>query len=193
MSTREPGVQVRFFKEDVVHGIMSKSAGREVTVQKDFVEIRISGNDKEIYFGPANEEMQRRFPEEWAAYLKGAGPERIGTPVNRWPQLTQNQVRNLEQHAIYTVEDMAAVTDAGLQNLGMGARKLREDAQKFLSLASAAAEVAQLDELREENAGLKSQLQVLQEQMSEILSRMAKAEEKPAEVVAEAPRKRKAA
>lgn len=163
MSHREPGVNVRFYKEDVVHGIMSKEAGREVTVSKDFVEIRIAGMDKDVFCGPANTEMQRRFPEEWESYKKGDDPERIGTPVRRWPQLTQNQVRNLEHHAIYTVEDMAACSDAALENLGMGARKLREDAQKFLSLAQAAAEVAQLDEIREQMGAMSAQMKQISE------------------------------
>lgn len=176
MSHKEPGVNVRFYKEDVVHGIMSKEAGREVTITKDFVEIRIAGMDKDVFVGPANAEMQKRFAEEWEAYQKGAAPDRVGTAVRRWPQLTQNQVRNLEHHAIYTVEDMASCSDAALQNLGMGARKLREDAQKFLSLAQSAAEVAQLDEIRAGMAAMSAQLAAITAENAEL---KAKLEKKP--------------
>jgi hypothetical protein len=189
MSHREPGVNVRFYKEDVIHGLMSKEAGREVTIQKDFIEIRVAGNDKEVFVGPANEQMRGRFPEEWDAYQRGAGPEHIGTAVRRWPQLTQAQVRTLENHNIYTVEDMASVSDAGLQSLGMGARKLREDAQKFLSLSKLAADVALVDELRDENKALKEQMQNMSAQVAELLQAVKKPE--PEEV--EQPKRRKAA
>lgn len=192
MSVREPGVNVQFVKEEVVHGVMSKEAGREVMIQKDFVRIKVAGNDKEDFFGPATVEMQKRFPEEWEAYQKGVGPERVGTPIRRWPQLTQNQVRNLESHAIYTVEDMASVADGLLENLGMGARKLREDAQRFLSLAKTAADLDRLDAIEQQNAELQAQNTALQSQLADVLARLPKPVAEEAAEPAEPPRKRRA-
>jgi hypothetical protein len=189
----EPGVHVSFELFPVVNGVLSKEAGREVCVDKEYVRIRVAGNDKEEFFGPVNDQIKDRFPSEYESWKKGNDVPLVGTPIQNWPQLTVSQVRNLQSLGVRTVEDMATLSDVGLQKVGMGARKLQDDARKFLSLAQAAADVGQLDELREANANkdllLAQQAEsiaTLQAQMAELLK------PKEPEVVEEAPRRRRA-
>lgn len=168
MSVREPGVHAEFEMFPLLNGLESKSAGREVYTDKPHVRIRVAGYDKDEFFGPATPEIQARFPEEWEAFKRGNEPITHGTPIDRWPQLTPSQVRMLKQLNIRTVEDMASLPDVGLQKVGMGAQKLREAAQKFLSLAQTAADLGRMEEIQAENATLKGQLEALSAQVAEL-------------------------
>lgn len=148
----EPGVSVEFVKHPVLLGGRSKAEGREIFEDRDYVRIRVAGNDKECYFQPVKEQDKLRFPEEWSAYCKGAEVVRTGTPIERWPQVTPAQVRNLKVLNVFTVEDLAAISDVNLHKLGPGASQLRNDAKRFLEVAGAMANQHEMDELRKANA-----------------------------------------
>lgn len=179
----EPGVHVEFEMFPMLNGIKSKEAGREIYDEKPHVRIRVAGNDKEEFFGPVNEQIRQRFPEEFASWQKGNEVPLTGTPVERWPQITQAQVKNLKALNIRTVEDLATLPDFGLQKLGMGAQKLRSDAQRFLSLAQQAAEVAQVDELKDTITRQNEQMAKMQEQIAALMAAQApKAEPAPGAV-----------
>jgi hypothetical protein len=194
----EQGVHPRFFKKACIHEGKSKEAGREVCVDKDYIEIRVAGV-KDIHVAPVTDKHKARFPDEWAAYERGSEEPQEGTPVNRWPQLTPSQVETLLALNIRTVENMATAPDFALQKLGMGARKLQDDARKFLSLAQHAADVGQLDELRDavraKDAALVAQgeqIAELQTQMADMMAKLAAATETaPIAPVEEAPKRRR--
>jgi hypothetical protein len=183
MSVREPGVHVEFEMYPMVHALESKSAGREVCVEKPHITVSVAGMEKEKFFGPVNDYWKQRFPEEWAAFEKGELVPVTGTPLNRWPQLTVGQVKNLKGLDFHTVEDVASASDASLQKV-MNGYKLREDAQKFLSLAQGAADLSQLEELREASrkkdelmAAQNERLAAMEAQMAALLEQ--KPEEAP--------------
>lgn len=165
----EQGVHVEFLLHPVVNGMKSKEAGREVCDDKPHVRIRVAGNDKDEFFGPVNEQIRARFSEEWDAFQKGMETPKSGTPIERWPEATPGMVRNFKALNIHTVEDLAALPDFGMQKLGMGAQEWRRKAQRFLSLAQTAADVGQLDELREANAKLSDQVAEMQAQIAQLL------------------------
>lgn len=175
MSFREPGVHVEFVMQPVVHGQKSLEEGREVCVDKPHVRIRVAGNDKEEFFGPVNEQIRARFPEEWSAFEKGMTAPRIGTPIEDWPKLSMQPslVRMLKNLAIFTVEDMAGCSDAALQKVGMGGQKLREDAQKFLTLAKSTADTSKVEALERENADLKDNMAKMQAQLDALAASVA--------------------
>lgn len=191
----EPGVRVEFELYPLVNAVKSKEAGREVCDEIPHVRIRNAGEDKHEFFGPVNEQIQARFPQEWDAFQRGARVAESGTPIENWPARTRGEIRTLKGLNFYTVEDVASASDAAIQRYGMGGQKLRADAQKFLSLAQAAADVAQLDELREAVVAKDGQISTMQAQldaMQSMLEKLAKPEAVvPAELV-ETPKKRRA-
>lgn len=182
----EQGVRAKFFKHSVLHEGKSKEAGRQIFVDKDYIEIRVAGMDKQIHVAPVNSSHKERFPDEWERYQRGAEEKREGTPVRHWPQITPAQAEALEAINIFTVEDMATAADFALQKYGAGARKLQEDARKFLSLAQSAADVGQMDELREAVAAKDALLVKQGEQIAQLQAQMAELlQSKPAEAVVE--------
>ena len=179
----EQGVHAKFFKKAVLHAVKSRESGRAFYEDKDYIEIRVAGMNKEVFVAPVNDSHKARFREEWELYAKGEEQKGSGTPIRCWPQMTPAQVANLESHNIFFVEDMATLSDAGLAQLGPGARKMQEDARKFLSLAQSAADLGQMDELREQLAAKDAQIAKLNEQMAAVLARLDAPE-------AEAPKRR---
>lgn len=177
MSVREPGVQVRFFAHPMLHGQQSLAAGRQVFIDKDHVEIVVAGQDKQKFVGPVNEQIKARFPEEWEMYQKGQQTVRVGTPVEQWPQLTPSQVLMLKQLNVFTVEDVASLSDENVRNVGPGGYKLREDAAKFLKLAQSAADVGKMEELQKQMTALLEANKALEAKVAELQK---PAEEKPA-------------
>jgi hypothetical protein len=182
----EPGTHIEFVNYPVLHGLESKAAGREIYVPKPHIRIRVAGYDKQSFFGPVNEQIKAQYAEEWERWQKGQEEPMTGTPLERWPQMTPEMVANLKGLNFRTVEDVAAAADFAVQKIGMGGYKLRDDARKFLSLAQAAADVGQLDELREANKEKDEalrlqgeQIATMQKQMADLLARLPKAEDEP--------------
>lgn len=188
----EDGVYPKFFKKGALHEGKSKEAGRQVYVDRDYVEIRVPGMDKQVHIAPANSTHKARFPLAWAAYEKGAEAPKEGTPLHVWPRMTPSSVSMLEALNIHTVEDMANAPDFALQKIGMGAREWQREALKFLSLAQTSADVGQLDELREQNAALQAKLAALTAQVEALAPKPKEAEPTP-EQQQEPPRRRKQA
>lgn len=192
MSQSEPGVRVEFELYPVVNAIKSKAAGREVCDEKPHVRIRNAGEDKHEFFGPVNEQIKARFPQEWEAFERGSRVAESGTPIESWPARTRGEIRTLKGLNFYTVEDVASASDAAIQRYGMGGQKLRTDAQKFLSLAQASADVAQLDELKEANLQKDAELAAMRERMAAMEAMVEKLTKREEPAPAELTPKRKA-
>lgn len=169
----EAGIHAIFEMVAVVNGVKSREAGREVCDDKPHVRIRVAGNDKEEFFGPVREEHKKRFPEAWEAFQKGCEVAKSGTPLERWGRVTPSLNRHLKNLNCYTVEDVASISDIGLQKIGPGGNELRREAQKFLSVNQTAADVARLDDLSAENVTLKEQLAELQRQVGALMAAQA--------------------
>lgn len=155
---QEKGVHVKFEMFPILHSINSKAAGREIYIDKPYVRIRVAGMDKDEAFLPVNDQIKARFPDEWALFQQGIEAPRVGTPLHAWGRITPAMARNLETFDIHTVEDIATLSEIGLQKVGMGSRQLQEDARKFLSQSQVAADLGKMDALEAENASLKTQM-----------------------------------
>lgn len=181
----EPGVHAKFFKHPVLHANKSKEAGRQIFVEKDYIHITVAGMDKQDTIRPVIDPDKARFPEEWRRYEAGGEQKREGTPIRQWPQITPHQANALEQCNVWTVEDMATLSDAGLAEVGMGARQLQADARKYLSGAQTAVDHSKYEELIAANETKDAQIAALQKQLADLASQVAKlavrAEVEPAE------------
>jgi hypothetical protein len=115
---------------------LSAEAGRDVYEDRHYVEIIQPGEMRSVVDREVNEDDKRRWPREWAAYEAGNEMATVGTPLEKWPLIgSPAMVKTLKAININTVEDLACLTDAGLGNVGMGARNLRESAKLWLSEA----------------------------------------------------------
>jgi hypothetical protein len=154
-----------FFVEPVHLVFASQQAGRPIYEDREFVRILIPGDRRSIVVEPVNEEHRARWPRHYEAFKAGREAPLEGTPLSEWPcsLMTPARVKELAFFNVRTIEALAELTDAALQNLGMGARELRERARTWLEVARKGAApierlMARVEELERETARLSRDL-----------------------------------
>jgi hypothetical protein len=156
------GITPIFFVEAVLDEGASEREGRTVYVDKERVRIHIVG-DSTAATHPVDAGIIARFRDQYDAWKrKESGAHIKGMPLSKWPMATPAMVRELESLHIYSVEDLAAVSDGNVQNLTNG-RAWRDRAAAWLRSseegpAAAMKYAAQAQRLREEVAELKKML-----------------------------------
>lgn len=160
-----------FYTEPVHMEFLSKQLGKPRYEDRDFVKIIIPGDRRSMVVEPVNEDHKARWPKEYEAFKAGKELPLEGTPLANWPNsaITRSRVEELAYFNIRTVEQMADVTDAHLQNLGMGAYELRAVARKFLETARTG--TAPLERLVNENITLRDENARLTRELTEARAR----------------------
>ena len=83
---------------------------------------------------PVWDQHKQRFPAKWDAYIKGATQQIVGTPLKVAPFLTPSHIAELEYLKIFTMEQLADLSDSAMNF--MGANEFKQAAKKYLSLTS---------------------------------------------------------
>jgi hypothetical protein len=150
-----------FFTDKVHMTFKSEQEGHPIYEMREFVRVFIPGNRGSVAVEPVGPEQIARWPKEYAAFKENREAPLEGTPLGDWPnsQMTAAKAEELAYFHIKTVEQLAAVNDLQLQNLGMGARQLRESAIKFLDVAKNG--TAPLERLVTENLRLRDEVERL--------------------------------
>ena len=155
----------RFYMAAEKNEYQSNQQGRPVFDSVEMVEMIIMGDNKNRPVQRVADEHRDRWPQFYAKFKAGQEQSADGTPLEQWPMVTVGQVFELKAARITTVEQLAAVVDSALPNLGMGARTLRDNAIAWLDRSKGTAEVSKLIK-RAEDAEFKAL--EMQEQMAEL-------------------------
>lgn len=158
-----------FFREMVKDETTSARLGRAVFKAIEMVRIVIPGDPHSSPVRRVSDEHRQRFPEHYAAFQREEEMAEDGTPIEQWGILTMEQRYHLKHLKLFTVEQVAALTDLQLQNLGMGGLTLRNRAQAYLESTKTGAVP---DRLISENELLKTQVRTLMEQVSKLGSQL---------------------
>jgi hypothetical protein len=169
----EPGVNGNFFMNSVLRPHESEMQKRPIYRDEHWVRIRIAGNDKDIVERKATDADKARFPDAWAAYERGIAQTTSGTPLEKWPRMTPGMVATLKGLSIMSVEDMATLSDAGCQRVGMGAYDMRKDAQDYLNSASQASAAADAERLQADKESLQAEVAELRELVAKMVEAQA--------------------
>jgi hypothetical protein len=181
-------LNVKFYQRAISNEFKSILEGRPIMEMADFVIIEVPGDNLTVIDTFAVDEHKKRFPVQWARYQNEKTDGDVeGTLLHDWPILNSAVAAELKHFRFYTVEQIAAASDAQLNTLGMAAGmsplSLRDKAKAFLSSAKGSALVQQqADELRkrdEELSAIKAQLAELTNTMNQpkATPKKAKAEE----------------
>lgn len=159
----------RFHLKAIRLGGRSQQEGRDIYEDREFVEIITPGDTRSVVCREVNDEHRRRWPAQYNAFKAGREEAVVGTPLEMWPPIgSPAMVQTLKAMHVRTVEDLAGLSDAGINNIGMGGRVLREKAQLWLSEAKDKG-AAILTALEERDSD-KATIQQLQEQVAELSS-----------------------
>lgn len=148
--------------------------------QKDFCRMVFPGNKLTVWDQPVRDVDKRRFPQQWALYSQGKDQLEGQTPLQSWSDLDGGSAEIYQSLHIRTVEQLAAVPDANMNNMPPGhmplAYRHREMAREYVQQQKQSAgfdkalEAAQQSQdvaraAVEENAALRAQLEELQRRM----------------------------
>lgn len=156
---------VKFYLQAVKHNYESEKQGRPIFVDKLYISIVAPGSNLSKIDRQATDADKQRFPKQWANYQNNQNAETTGTPVAEWPVLTRTQVEELRALKFYSVEQIAAATDAQLNALGPIGFQLRTKAIAYIKNAKDSAESQRLASINEtltaDNAELRAQVAAL--------------------------------
>jgi len=181
-------LNVKFYQRAINNEFKSALEGRPIMEMRDFILIEVPGDNLTVIDTFAVDEHKERFPVQWARYQNEKTDGDIeGTLLNDWPVLNAAIAAELKHFKFYTVEQVAAASDAQLNTLGMAAGMsplaLRDKAKAYLGSAKDTALVQQqADELSKRDeiiARMEAQIAELAQQAnkSKAMPKKAQAEE----------------
>ncbi|MFJ6328118.1 MULTISPECIES: hypothetical protein [unclassified Rhizobium] len=171
MSSNDTGIYAQFYFEPVEQAFETEKQGRPIFKDTEFVRIFIAGDQRTEVTRPATEMDKVRFADIYRRFKDGAADheQSNGTPLSQWTMMKPSQIKELQAINIYTVEHLAALSDTGKQQLGMGAHELVAAASAYLANArdsnAAAAFAAENERLKTEVARLEEQMKLMAKQM----------------------------
>lgn len=116
----------------------------------------------------------QKYPDEWNAFARGSSGDVVGTPLSILFKNDPARAETYKYRHIFTIEQLAAVTDGDTQELGMGGRSDRERARAYLAKISERAPMIQISSKLEEKdrqiESLQSQLAGLTEKLTQMLT-----------------------
>ena len=116
--------------------LATQRQGYPVFRDEEQVRIHIAGNSLSVPVERVNDEHRARWPEQYKRFKAGQEMAHEGTPLEMWPAISsKSQVLFLKYHDVFTIEQMATVSDYNLGKLGMGGRQLRDLAKAYLDAA----------------------------------------------------------
>lgn len=159
------GVLVTFFEYNHFMGHKSKIEGRPVYEKRTY--IRKIADSKSDFCRPMRESDKLQFPQQWAAYEANKESHGIvGTLLNDYAKasgnLSSGELQNLKDNRIYTVEQLAEISDERVSEIGGHARKNRTDAAVWLEkLKGGAVERELIDKIDALEAKYKTEIEAL--------------------------------
>ncbi|MFK7943730.1 MAG: hypothetical protein AB8B85_12570 [Paracoccaceae bacterium] len=167
------GVIAQFYSDSVIDGPASVEAGRLVYKNEEFVTITVPGEAGTNVTQKVTDRHRQMYPDQYAHFQRGAAEDFVeGTPLAEWPLIGRAMVMNLKVMNVYSVEQLAAMSDSNLMSVGMGGTQLRQKAIEWLGMASDSAApmrvASENTALLQEVANLRAQLTTLQQQSDQM-------------------------
>lgn len=136
---------VRFFSRPVKDPGASEEKGYPVFKDADWIDIKIPGT-RDGVCRPATRADINRFPRHYSAYkARVEGAEKVdGMALTEWPGVSRAQAEQLTFLNVYTVEQLAALSDQNIQGM-MGGVELRQRAKAWVERAQEQKSAADLE------------------------------------------------
>lgn len=139
-ATNDPAIIGRVVHVKRVNEVESKKQRKEVYVTLPAIEHKTAGIQGDVSFALIKEEADpdnaaywtRRFSKAWSAYKGVVSDIPDGIPLSEFDGLPDHKAAEFKMHGLTTVEQLAVMSDANCESVGMGAKKWRTAAQKFV-------------------------------------------------------------
>jgi hypothetical protein len=151
-----------------VNEAKSTAEGRPVYDDTEYIRIIVPGDKQNEVHRPATEMDRRRYARQYADFKAGSREAQSGTPLKEWTAISASQAKELAHFHVYTVEQLANLSDANLQNIGP-IRGLQAKARDFLEKAAGN---APLDKMRAEMTEKDNVIATMKQQMEAMGKRL---------------------
>lgn len=167
----DAGLYVEFSIEAVQNEHKSTEAGRPIFEDKEYITIRIAGDNKTVRRRPVSLKWKgdvppdsERWPRQWQAFKNQQTQTVEGTPLTEWGMITKSDAMSMKALNIHTVEQLAELGENNMQ--WMGARMMRDKAKAWIAQSQGN---AGLSKLQAENETLRNDLEALKNQMAALI------------------------
>lgn len=117
---------------------------------KHMAEVTSVTDDKATNIKKVTPDLIKQFPREWEAYEKGLETIDVGgIPLDEVPGLDRNAVMGLRLKGVRNAEELAALSDSMLQQMGMGFLGWGRAARNLVKLKELEAMTAVMDEVKQ--------------------------------------------
>ena len=174
----------QFFTTQVKNIARTQALGVTKYDEVEMVRIFIPGDKHNVVERRVTDAIRQRYPKHYAAFKKTQELAPEGTLIDNWPLLARNQVYELKAANVFTLEQLAGLSDEQLGAIGIGGRALRNHAKAYLENAEKGRLPAQVVA---ENESLKNQVQLLTQQIGDMARRMEQMMVKAGDNPADAP------
>lgn len=162
---------VQFFHKVVPNEARSRAEGRAMFDEIEYIKIIQPGSRFPLFEGPVRERDKPRFARQYQAFLQKRATAPEGTPLEEWPMISRSLAEEYKSLSVFTVEQLAALTDSGLSRI-MGSRDLQKKAKAWLAQAKDGALVQRLsvenDEQKAELERLRAQVKDLDDEVKRL-------------------------
>lgn len=161
----DKGMFAAFYNRPMHNPAKSTAEGRPVHENKIFIRVHPPGERWNIVDRPANDSDRRRWPAQWNAFQQNQEQVPEGTPIDLLYPENPAVAATMRANHCHTIEQCADLSGPAIENIGMGAQRYVNDAQKYLKAANKGVGVVQMRRELEERD---SQIRVLMQQVNEL-------------------------
>ena len=167
---------VKFETRAVKNEFETNKQARPIFYEQDYIHV-ITPGSRDIFVAPMDDMYRKRFAkryQEWKEREKQEGTIE-GTLLAELPWMTKSQIAELNYSNIFTVEQLAGLSDANAMQF-MGNQQLRQKAKLYLEAAAGAAPALRLQQELEQRD---LHIQTLQQQIDAMKAAIEKLEKQP--------------
>lgn len=137
---------VEFYRKPVLQPGESRTAGRAVFKEVDYIRIHVPGDKGSVIERPVTQQDEFRFTDRYAKWKAGQEEAVTGTPLSALPGMTPSKVEEYKFFKLVTVEQLADAND----NLGSKFMSFQADKQRAKAFMEVARNNAPIEKMNEE-------------------------------------------
>jgi hypothetical protein len=152
----------------------SATSGRPVYREIEAIRIIVPGDGRSVVERTATPTDKVMYAKQYEAFIRKEAIIGDGTPLEEWSRMSTGLVRTLKSYNVFSVDQLAALGDETLSQIGMlNGRLIRRQAQEWLLSAKtgsvSSALVHEAETLRNENITLKANMALLMTQVEGVM------------------------
>lgn len=161
----ESRMHVEFYMRSIQDFLESAKQERPVYKDIEYVRYNTLADRLSVWDEEVNDSHRRRWPDRYKKFKSGVPDDGIiGIPLKEWPQIGTSRINELNKMDIYSVEQLASVSDGDAYNLGTGGLSLVHQARSYLKSLKDTGHTAKL---AAENVNLKQDMSKMQSDLIE--------------------------